>query len=104
MEIKGDYTPVGGFYSKKEKINNRKYETHEIKLKKDEWLFMYSDGYYDQFGGDRNKSMGSTRFKDILVSAVKNEKLQTSDFKNYFFNWMGENEQLDDVLLMGFTL
>ena len=66
--------------------------------------FMYSDGYYDQFGGDRNKSMGSTRFKDILVSAVKNEKLQTSDFKNYFFNWMGENEQLDDVLLMGFTL
>ena len=48
--------------------------------------------------------MGSTRFKDILVSAVKNEKLQTSDFKNYFFNWMGENEQLDDVLLMGFTL
>ncbi|MEC7813548.1 MAG: SpoIIE family protein phosphatase, partial [Bacteroidota bacterium] len=103
-EIKGDYTPVGGFYSKKEKINNRKYETHEIKLKKDEWLFMYSDGYYDQFGGDRNKSMGSTRFKDILVSAVKNEKLQTSDFKNYFFNWMGENEQLDDVLLMGFTL
>ena len=104
IEIKGDYTPVGGFYSKKEKINNRKYETHEIKLKKDEWVFMYSDGYYDQFGGDRNKSMGSTRFKDILVSAVKNEKLQTSDFKNYFFNWMGENEQLDDVLLMGFTL
>ena len=103
-EIKGDYTPVGGFYSKKEKINNRKYETHEINLKKDEWVFMYSDGYYDQFGGDRNKSMGSTRFKDILVSAVKNEKLQTSDFKNYFFNWMGENEQLDDVLLMGFTL
>ena len=103
-EIKGDYTPVGGFYSKKEKINNRKYETHEIKLKKDEWVFMYSDGYYDQFGGDRNKSMGSTRFKDVLVHAVKNKKLETSDFKNHFFSWMGENEQLDDVLLMGFTL
>ena len=103
-EIKGDYTPVGGFYSKKEKINKRKYETHEIKLKKDEWVFMYSDGYYDQFGGDRNKSMGSTRFKDVLVHAVKNKKLQTSDFKNHFFNWMGENEQLDDVLLMGFRI
>jgi len=103
-EIKGDYTPVGGFYSKKEKIKNRKYETHEIKLKKDEWVFMYSDGYYDQFGGDRNKSMGSTRFKDVLVHAVKNKKLQTSDFKNHFFNWMGENEQLDDVLLMGFRI
>tara|TARA_B100000989_G_scaffold171784_2_gene128704 strand:+ start:722 stop:2788 length:2067 start_codon:yes stop_codon:yes gene_type:complete len=104
IEIKGDYTPVGGFYSKKEKINNRKYETHEIKLKKDEWVFMYSDGYYDQFGGDRNKSMGSTRFKNVLVHAVKNDKLQTSDFKNHFFSWMGDNDQLDDVLLMGFTL
>ena len=103
-EIKGDYTPVGGFYSKKEKINNRTYQTHEIKLKKDEWVFMYSDGYYDQFGGDRNKSLGSTRFKDVLVDAVKNKKLQTSDFKNHFFNWMGENEQLDDVLLMGFMI
>ena len=104
IEIKGDYTPVGGFYSKKEKINNRKYETHEIKLKKDEWVFMYSDGYYDQFGGDKNKSMGSTRFKNVLVHAVKNDKLQTSDFKNHFFSWMGDNDQLDDVLLMGFTL
>ena len=103
-EIKGDYTPVGGYYSKKEKINNRTYQTHEIKLKKDEWVFMYSDGYYDQFGGDRNKSLGSTRFKDVLVHAVKNKKLQTSDFKNHFFSWMGENEQLDDVLLMGFRI
>ena len=103
-EIKGDYTPVGGFYSKKEKINNRTYQTHEIKLNKDEWVFMYSDGYYDQFGGERNKSLGSTRFKDVLVHAVKNKKLKTSDFKNHFFNWMGENEQLDDVLLMGFRI
>ena len=48
--------------------------------------------------------MGSTRFKNVLVHAVKNDKLQTSDFKNHFFSWMGDNDQLDDVLLMGFTL
>ena len=35
---------------KRRSLNNRKYETHEIELKKDEWVFMYSDGYYDQFG------------------------------------------------------
>ena len=62
---------------------------------------MYSDGYYDQFGGDRNKSMGSTRFKDVLVHAVKNKKLQTSDFKIISSIGMGENEQLDDVLVNG---
>ena len=55
-------------------------------------------------GSDRNKSMGSTRFKEMLSNAVKNEKLKTSDFKKDFFNWMGDNEQIDDVLVMGFTL
>ena len=103
-EIKGDYTPVGGFYSKKEKFKRRDYELHEIKLKKDEWVFMYSDGYYDQFGGPKNKSMGSTRFKEMLSNAVKENKLKTSHFKEGFFNWMGDNEQIDDVLVMGFNL
>ena len=103
-EIKGDYTPVGGFYSKKEKFKRRDYELHEVKLKKDEWVFMYSDGYYDQFGGPKNKSMGSTRFKEMLSNAVKENKLKTSHFKEGFFNWMGDNEQIDDVLVMGFNL
>ena len=103
-EIKGDYTPVGGFYSKKEKFKRRNYELHEVKLKKDEWVFMYSDGYYDQFGGPKNKSMGSTRFKEILSNAVKENNLKTSHFKEGFFNWMGDNEQIDDVLVMGFNL
>ena len=103
-EIKGDYTPVGGFYSKKEKFKRRDYELHEIQLKKDEWVFMYSDGYYDQFGGPKNKSMGSTRFKEMLSNAVKENKLKTSHFKEGFFNWMGDNEQIDDVLVMGFNL
>ena len=103
-ELKGDYTPVGGFYSKKEKFNKRTYELHEVKLKKDEWVFMYSDGYYDQFGGPKNKSMGSTRFKEMLSNAVKENKLKTSHLKEGFFNWMGDNGQIDDVLIMGFNL
>ena len=103
-EIKGDYTPVGGFYSKKEKFKRRDYELHEVKLKKDEWVFMYSDGYYDQFGGPKNKSMGSTRFKEMLSNAVRENKLKTSHLKEGFFNWMGDNEQIDDVLIMGFNL
>ncbi len=103
-EIKGDYTPVGGFYSKKEKFKRRDYELHEVKLKKDEWVFMYSDGYYDQFGGPKNKSMGSTKFKEMLSNAVRENKLKTSHLKEGFFNWMGDNEQIDDVLIMGFNL
>ena len=65
---------------------------------------MYSDGYYDQFGGPKNKSMGSTRFKKVLLDAVKDNKSSSNFFKNYFLEWKGEQEQIDDVLLIGFSL
>ena len=70
-EYKGDYTPVGGSYFKKEKLEERRYTAHEFSLKKGEWLFMYTDGYYDQFGGTKNKSMGVNKFKNILCESVQ---------------------------------
>ena len=65
---------------------------------------MYSDGFYDQFGGPRNKSMGSKRFKRMIQEAVNMNKTNAPDFKNYFFDWMGDEEQIDDVLVIGFKL
>ena len=90
----------------KRKFQERSYNLQEIKLKENDWVFMYSDGFYDQFGGTfpKNKSMGSTRFKNILQDSVNKNKLSSVDFKNYFFEWMGDQEQIDDVLLIGFTL
>jgi len=101
---KGDILPVGGFYTKKEKLKERHYELNEIKLKKGDWVFMYTDGFYDQFGGPKNKSMGSTRFKEILKESVKHNKTTAPDYKDYFFNWMGNHQQIDDVLIIGFTV
>ena len=101
---RGDLTPVGGYFRKKKDFDERNYELTEIKLNKDEWVFMYSDGYYDQFGGPKNKSMGSTRFKKVLLDAVKDNKSSSNFFKNYFLEWKGEQEQIDDVLLIGFSL
>ena len=101
---RGDLTPVGGYFRKKKDFDERNYELTEIKLNKDEWVFMYSDGYYDQFGGPKNKSMGSTRFKKVLLEAVKDNKSSSDFFKNYFIEWKGEQEQIDDVLLIGFCL
>ena len=102
--IKGDLTPVGGYAASHEESKNRSYQLHEIELKDNQWIFMYSDGFYDQFGGPRNKSMGSSRFKGILQEAVTMNKTNAPDFKNYFFDWMGDEEQIDDVLVIGFKL
>ena len=102
--IKGDLTPVGGYAASHEESKNRSYQLHEIELKDNQWIFMYSDGFYDQFGGPRNKSMGSSRFKGIIQEAVTMNKTNAPDFKNYFFDWMGDEEQIDDVLVIGFKL
>ena len=55
------------------KYSNRSYQLHEIELKDNQWIFMYSDGFYDQFGGPRNKSMGSSRFKGIIARSSNHE-------------------------------
>ena len=102
--IKGDLTPVGGYAASQEESKNRSYQLHEIELKDNQWIFMYSDGFYDQFGGPRNKSMGSSRFKGIIQEAVTMNKTNAPDFKNYFLDWMGDEEQIDDVLVIGFKL
>ena len=100
----GDTVPVGGVYSKKHNPLEREYKMHEIQLKDDDWVFMYSDGFYDQFGGPKNKSMGSNRFKNYLKEAVMSKKTSYNDFEYFFSEWKGSQEQIDDVLVIGFKL
>ena len=100
----GDSVPVGGVYSKRHNPLDREYEMHEIKLKENDWVFMYSDGFYDQFGGPKNKSMGSSRFKNYLKEAVLSQKTSSHDMNQFFNEWKGAHEQIDDVLVIGFKL
>ena len=86
VSYKGDLTPVGGYFSHTNNFKERKYEIKEIQLEEGQWVFMYSDGFYDQFGGPKNKSMGSNRFKQILQEAVTMNKTSSPDFKKYFLN------------------
>ena len=104
VSYKGDLKPVGGTFFKKKDFEERTYELYEIQLKENQWVFMYSDGYYDQFGGPRDKSMGSSRFKKALLEAVRNNKSTMNNYKNYFSEWKGDQEQIDDVLLIGFCI
>ena len=100
----GDSVPVGGVYSKRHNPLDREYEMHEINLKENDWVFMYSDGFYDQFGGPKNKSMGSSRFKNYLKEAVLTQKTTSYEMNQFFNEWKGTHEQIDDVLVIGFKL
>ena len=94
---KGDHQPVG-FYSGK----NTSFTKQKIKLNKNDMIYIFSDGYQDQFGGEKNKKFMIKKLKNLLLS-VSNDKvdLQLKKLKSEFELWKGSEDQIDDVCLMG---
>jgi len=96
-EIKGDRMPVG--------INinfDKPFTTHEIDIEKGDMLYMFTDGYADQFGGIKGKKFRYKYFKELLVSISGSSMQQQKEIIERTFNkWKGDHEQVDDVLLMG---
>ena len=87
----------------KDKKNKKEmFETHSLKLAKSMQLYMFSDGYVDQNGGDDNTEMKSQDFYDLLFkNTSKSFKDQKDQLISFYNNWKAENEQVDDVLVLG---
>lgn len=95
-EILPDKQSVGQNYQMKD------FTTHHIKLNKGDVVYLFSDGYADQFGGEKEKRMKNKKFSQIISSLYKLDMLQQrSELKNQFDNWRGKLHQLDDVCVMG---
>ncbi len=99
-----DLFPVGGFYSKKSKEIIRNYHSTKVKLEADSWVFMYTDGYYDQMGGERMLSLGMDLFMAHLSKAVKSSDENVVILKEEYDNWRGDIPPIDDVLVIGFQI
>lgn len=96
-EIKADKRPIGAFDG--ENIFNE----HTIKLKKGDTIYVFSDGYADQFGGDRNKKMKSGKFKEVLAESYPELMSEQREIlKKAFEEWKGDYEQIDDVCVIGY--
>ena len=94
---KGDHQPVG-FYSGKQ----ISFTKQKIKVNKNDMIYLFSDGYQDQFGGERNKKFMISKLKKLLLK-ISNENVDTQlqKLKTEFELWKGNEEQIDDVCLMG---
>ena len=78
------------------------FTKHSIKLKKDDMIYIYSDGYQDQFGGDNGKKYMTANFKNLLLKISKEEeKKQNKLLELELANWMQKEEQIDDICIMG---
>ncbi|GAB4128170.1 MAG: hypothetical protein OHK0045_15460 [Raineya sp.] len=97
IELNPDKHIVGGS-SKEEK----EFTSQTFQLREGDMLYLFSDGYQDQFGGERKKKMGTRRFKEILleVASLPIEE-QKNILEKEFNNWKGNYSQIDDVLVIG---
>ncbi len=96
-EIKGNKQPIGKY------ANTVPFNNHEIQLEKGDTIYLFSDGYVDQFGGERGKKLKSVNFKRLLLSIQEQSIDQQYDsVKNHFNSWKKDLEQLDDVCVIAF--
>lgn len=99
-EVKATKQAVGGFTS-----IDQVYEQHQLIAHKGDTLVITTDGYADQFGSDKNKKLTTKRFKELLVTIqAKQASDQKNKLENFFNDWKGKNEQLDDLLVIGITI
>jgi serine phosphatase RsbU (regulator of sigma subunit) len=98
-EIKPDKMPIA-IYDKMDA-----FQTHEIPLQTGDQLFMFSDGYADQFGGPKGKKFKYKPFKRLL-SDHKNEAMheQKVALEQAFETWKGTLDQIDDVVVVGIKI
>lgn len=78
------------------------YTNHEFELKKGDLLYIFSDGYADQFGGVKGKKFMYRQFRELLVS-IKDEPMdkQKAILDQKIEDWKGSFEQVDDILIIG---
>jgi phosphoserine phosphatase RsbU/P len=98
VKIKGDRFPIGAFIDGQEQL----FANNEIKLVDGDMIYLFSDGYADQFGGPENKKFFTKRFEQLLFD-IHNEPLdqQKELLKTTLYDWMGNNDQVDDILVIG---
>lgn len=90
--------PIGGLQVE----HNEKFSRHVITLQKNDTFYLFSDGFADQFGGERSKKLMTKKFKEMLLSIRHLGMREQEHFlQSHFEKWKGNNEQVDDVLVIG---
>ena len=97
-EIKPNYASLGAANS----FFNKSFKVHKFYLEPNSWIYLTTDGYTDQFGGEYNKKFMRSHFVELLLSVNDYPAyVQNEMFEKQFNTWMGDREQVDDVLVWG---
>jgi serine phosphatase RsbU (regulator of sigma subunit) len=99
LEVKGAKQSVG------HSLTNNQFTTHVLRRKPGDRLYMTTDGYIDQFGGNQNKKFKVSNFKKLILEAQKLCMAEQKELiENTMLNWMRNNDQIDDMCVLGVEL
>jgi serine phosphatase RsbU (regulator of sigma subunit) len=100
-KLKGDIYSIGGMLGS----SGIQYQSRKIKYKTGSAVYLFTDGYIDQFGGEKGNKYTAMRFETILkdISAMDMSR-QKELLVDEFQNWKRENKQIDDILVLGIRL
>ena len=99
IEYKADKQPIGDFDSV------RPFTTTEIQLEPGDCIYVFSDGFTDQLGGDQGKKYKSSNFKEFLMQIeTKEMDAQKEILDTEIERWKGEFEQVDDICIIGLRI
>jgi serine phosphatase RsbU (regulator of sigma subunit) len=96
--VKGDKLPIGGIQTEE----NRVFTKHTFDITEKTSVYLSSDGYADQFGGEKGKKFMGTRFRELLMTNhTKPLNVQKEALDLAFESWRAAHEQVDDVTVIG---
>jgi serine phosphatase RsbU (regulator of sigma subunit) len=96
IETAPDKQPIGKFDYRKP------FKNHTIALAPNDLIYLFTDGYADQFGGPFGKKFKYKQLKELLISVSDNDmQIQKQTLEDAFLNWQGNLEQIDDVCIIG---
>jgi len=98
-EIKGDRMPIG----LSDEMDN--FASVEVKIEKGDTFYLFSDGFADQFGGPSHKKFSYRRLREQLIMTRGNKMAdQKALLEDAIHKWMGNNDQTDDIMMIGFRI
>jgi serine phosphatase RsbU (regulator of sigma subunit) len=100
IEYYADRMPIGIF-----DMPDKSYSVHNIISEPGDMIYLFSDGYADQFGGPKNKKFMYSSLKELFIKIHKLPlRKQKQNLENRFNEWKGDSGQIDDVLIIGFRI
>lgn len=100
LEFNANRYPIGYYQN-----INKEFEESIFSTKKGDQLFLFSDGFSDQFGGEEGKKFNKKRFLDLLIFMEEMNEFEKKSYLSYAHqNWKQQEEQTDDLLVIGLKL